>query len=69
MVSDMDTINIGMGNVYGYLIRSKSAMHRIAKCKGLYIWIENGEKKKGKRVGMNYKLSQHGQQTEEEEER
>ena len=65
----MDTINIRNENVFGYYIRSKSAMHRIVKCKGLYIWIGNGEKKKGKRVGRNYKLSQHGQQTEEEEER
>ena len=59
-----------MGNAYYLdLIRTKSAMHRIAKLKGLHVWIGNGEKKKGKREGINYGLIQHGQQTEEEEER
>ena len=64
----MDTSE--MGNVcYVNLIRTKPAMHSILKLNGLYVWIRNGEKKKGKREGLNYKLSQHGQQTEEEEEK
>ena len=47
-MTDMVAIKIGIGIVWIW-IQSKSAMHRTAKSKGLFVWVGNLKKKRNKK--------------------